>query len=291
MIDDLKNLESNGIEFCGENLKASLVGIAGDNLGSHVIGGFSENFGCGNYFCRYCLIERSEFKDGHPFETGAPRNSDTYDADVEFLKSNPDLNQYGGVKFASCFNEFEYFHVCSPGLPPCLGHDLFEGVLSYDLALYLKYFVCKMRWFTFQQINRLLFKFKCLGSDARNKPAPVKVNCERLGGHATQNWCFIRILPILVGHRIKDLENPVWRLCLLLQEIVEIVGAQKKSFAQVAYLRCLIKEYLQGRKTLFPDVTMKPKHHFLAHYPYLTLKFGPRIRLWTMRFEAKHSYF
>ena len=290
LIADLKDLQLNGITLSGDVIKASVVAIAGDNLGSHIIGGFSENFGSGNYFCRYCLIERSEFKD-HPFETGIPRNSENYNNDVEFLKSNTELVQYHGVKFASCFNELEFFHVCSPGLPPCLGHDLFEGVVSFDLALFLKYFVSKMKWFTFQHFNRLLSKFKCLGSDAGNKPAPIKVNGERLGGHAVQNWCFIRILPIVVGHRIKDLENPVWRLCLLLQEIVEIVCAQKISLAQVAYLRCLIEEYLEGRNSIFPDVTMKPKHHFLAHYPGLILKFGPLIRLWTMRFEAKHSYF
>lgn len=42
---------------------------------------------------------------------------------------------------------------------------------------------------------------------------------------------------------------------------------------------------------LFPEVPLKPKHHFLRHYPALILKFGPLIRLGTLRFENKHSYF
>uniref|UniRef100_A0A3P8S3X7 Uncharacterized protein n=1 Tax=Amphiprion percula TaxID=161767 RepID=A0A3P8S3X7_AMPPE len=36
---------------------------------------------------------------------------------------------------------------------------------------------------------------------------------------------------------------------------------------------------------------MKPKHHFISHYPELVLHFGPLIRLWTLRFESKHAYF
>uniref|UniRef100_A0A8C6LRA2 Uncharacterized protein n=1 Tax=Nothobranchius furzeri TaxID=105023 RepID=A0A8C6LRA2_NOTFU len=42
---------------------------------------------------------------------------------------------------------------------------------------------------------------------------------------------------------------------------------------------------------MFPDQSLKPKHHYVLHYPSLILKFGPLIRLWTLRFESKHSYF
>ena len=42
---------------------------------------------------------------------------------------------------------------------------------------------------------------------------------------------------------------------------------------------------------MFPSDHLKPKHHYLLHYASLILKLGPLIRLWTMRFEIKHSYF
>lgn len=42
-----------------------------------------------------------------------------------------------GVKFDSVFNQLKYFHVCQPGLPPCLGHELFEEIVSVDLAMYM----------------------------------------------------------------------------------------------------------------------------------------------------------
>lgn len=42
---------------------------------------------------------------------------------------------------------------------------------------------------------------------------------------------------------------------------------------------------------LFPEIQLKPKHHYLRQYSALLLKFGPLIRLWMLRFESKHSYF
>ncbi len=42
---------------------------------------------------------------------------------------------------------------------------------------------------------------------------------------------------------------------------------------------------------MFPDCPLKPKHHYMLHYTDLILKFGPLIRLWTLRFESKHCYF
>lgn len=41
----------------------------------------------------------------------------------------------------SPFNHLSFFHVCQPGLPPCLGHDLFEDIVSSDLALFNGYLV------------------------------------------------------------------------------------------------------------------------------------------------------
>ena len=90
---------------------------------------------------------------------------------------------------------------------------------------------------------------------------------------------------------MKDAADDVWQLTLQLKDIADMICAQKISVPQVAYLDVLIQEYLESRKALFPESNLKPKHHYLRHYPALILKFGPLIRLWTMRFESKHSYF
>lgn len=96
---------------------------------------------------------------------------------------------------------------------------------------------------------------------------------------------------MLIGDKVSNAEDDVWQLVLQLKDIVDLVCAQKISLSQVAYLDIMIQEYLESRKSLFPGTPLKPKHHYLRHYPSLILKFGPLIRLWTMRFESKHGYF
>lgn len=41
----------------------------------------------------------------------------------------------------------------------------------------------------------------------------------------------------------------------------------------------------------FPNVKLRPKHHFLKHYPRLIMEFGPLIHLWTLQFESTHCFF
>jgi len=158
--------------------------------------------------------------------------------------------------------------------------------------LYLNHLVLKGKEFTYVELNRRINQFKYLGNDANNKPCEVNPRAGKLSGHAVQNWCFLRMLPLLIGDKIKSPgESEVWQLILQLREIVELVCAQTISTGQVAYLRVLIDEYLYIRKQTFADHPLKPKHHYLNHYPELIVQFGPLIRLWTLRFESKHTYF
>lgn len=73
------------------------------------------------------------------------------------------------------------------------------------------------------------------------------------------------------------------RACLCTQDLNQSCSLSQCSHQGV--------QYVQMRVDIFPDSPIKPKHHFLLHYPDLILKFGPLIHLWTMRFESKHTYF
>ena len=175
-------------------------------------------------------------------------------------------------------------------MPPCLGHDFFEGIVNYDLSLYLSYLV-KKKWFTYGQLNKRITQFQYMGSDRNNKPCEVNTSSGRVGGQAVQNWCLIRVLPIILHDLIKDKDDDVWQLFLQLKSIVEYVCAPKITEDDVAVLDSLIESYLDNLNCAFPDFNLKPKHHFIRHYAYLITQFGPLILLWTMRFESKHSYF
>lgn len=53
----------------------------------------------------------------------------------------------------------------------------------------------------------------------------------------------------------------------------------------------LIIEYLERRSGDFHDIPLHTKHHFILPYPAMMQKFGPLVKMWTMHFKSKHSYF
>ncbi|KAK6177817.1 hypothetical protein SNE40_015846 [Patella caerulea] len=290
VVNEIKDIEINGLRLSDGNIiKGTLHSIVGDNLGSHMIGGFLECFSC-EYFCRYCCISKTDFHNDVSPSLGRRRTIENYEECFGELNDNPGFESYMGIKSNSLFNRLNYYHVVS-GLPPCLGHDLFEGVVSYDMKLMIDFFIKSLKWFTFDKLNRHIEKFRYVGKDALDKPAPVTVSSERIGGHAVQNWVFVRLFSLIIGVYIQDVDDEVWQLYLKLKLIVELICSPTISYGQIAFLQISIDEYLENRIKCFPEHRLRPKHHFIQHYPELILKFGPLIRLWTMRFESKHSYF
>ncbi|XP_047233654.1 uncharacterized protein LOC124875491 [Girardinichthys multiradiatus] len=76
-----------------------------------------------------------------------------------------------------------------------------------------------------------------------------------------------------------------------LKDITELVVSPVHSNDSLAFLESKIIEHRQRYQALFPDVKLLPKHHYLDHYPQMIRFFGPLVEHWTMRFEAKHSFF
>lgn len=128
---------------------------------------------------------------------------------------------FEGIKFNSIFNSLDSFHVCSPGPPPCVAHDLFEGVVSYDLPLFLESLVKfavrsnKQLNLTLNLFNMRLEGFNFYGSDAAVKPPQFKASMDKLSGSASQNWCMLRVTPILISDVI-DADNEICQTLLYL---------------------------------------------------------------------------
>lgn len=82
-------------------------------------------------------------------------------------------------------------------------------------------------------------------------------------------------------------ENDPARLLLMtLKDIIELIVSPVHTDETISYLESKIVEHRQRFHKLFPGVRLLPKH-----YPHLIRCFGPLVTLWTMRFEAKHSFF
>lgn len=307
IIKDLKILETSGVEIeQGVIEKAGLVYIAGDNLGSHALGGFACNFGRGEYICRYCCATRKQMSECTDDCKGCTNNSkhhtykiykkksqrlrtvESYDKCVRKIQQGKKIVQ--GITSKCLFNELMSFHACAPGLPPCLGHDIFEGIAPYDLLLFIKYFV-KQKWFTWDQLNGRIDTFQYSTQDKKDKPIEIDPSKKRVVGQASQIWTLIRLFPLIINDKIKNPKDPVWEALLVLCEIIDIVCSPKLRKSYVPYVDKTINKYLVARSRLFPRIKLRPKHHYVQHYAELASIFGPLILVWTMRFESKHPFF
>lgn len=284
IVSDLKRLENEGIKVSGSIIKGTLIAFVGDNLGSHQIGGFIESFNTTNYFCRYCYCSDGCINMQYNTRTQL-RTKVSHISDVDTALSLNEL--YRGVKYDSVLNTLKYYHVCSPGLPPCLAHDMYEGVVQSDVMLIINELV-KQKMFTYESLNSAIKKLAFLKEKSVQVP-PIR-KAERLLGTANQNLWLLNILPFVVYNQVNT-SSEHWKMLLLLRQVSGIILGFRISVAQIAILRNRLFEYIEYRQKLFPNISLKPKHHFILHYPLLIKMFGPLRHLWTLCFESKHSYF
>ena len=165
-----------------------------------------------------------------------------------------------------------------------LGHDLLEGVVSYDLHSVLKMVVQKRKWISLERLN---YEIKSFKFNARDRPNPIVLrNKDKLSGGAAQIWTLIRYLPLLLHSFVEDLEDCLWQLLLRLHEVVNMATAPRLSDSDIERLDYLLQEYLNLRFDLtseedFPKC--RPKHHYISHYADMYSKFGPLTQTWAIR--------
>lgn len=105
---------------------------------------------------------------------------------------------------------------------------------------------------------------------------------------ASEMLTLVRHLSLIIGHLVPE-DDEVWQLFLSLHDIIIICTSFYLDSNAHFILRETITDYLEQLNNLFfIKNPMKPKHHFLLHYPDVLLLCGPLSRISTMRFEAEH---
>lgn len=290
LIKDLKLLESNGlfVEFVNKFVKGIVHCVCADNLGAHSLAGFSESFNA-EKFCRFCTIDRNQIATVKTQDFQL-RTIDQHNTFVQELQCGGSTSVCG-VKGNCALTELSHFHPIT-GFPPDILHDFFEGVIPVELCLCLKELIRK-GFITFDGLNKRLKSFPYQYSDKTNKPQQItkaSFGTGRLSGNGHENWTLLRLLPLIIGSCVPELE-PSWEILMDLKEIVEIVVSKTISEDRLAYLESKITDHRRLLLETFPQFKLKPKHHFIEHYAHLVRCFGPLIDLWTIRFESKHNFF
>lgn len=290
LIMELSELDETGLEIPGiGTFYCKFRFCSADNLGSHQLGGFCESFSSNILrICRSCLITSSQIQEIFCMNSFKLRTPQNYDRHLSLIEADSNLKKIYGIKFPSPLNKIPGFHV-TQGLPPDLMHDLFEGIVPYEICLILLQLI-EQNFFTLDFLNERIVHFKYNYLDSRNKPEIQKLEKQTLIGTASQNWTFLRLLPLIIGPWVP-INNPVWLFFLQLKHIVEIILAPAFTIGHIDILNSEIENHLHEFKKLFPHCLLKPKHHYVMHYPQHILNFGPPITYWCFRFEAKHKLF
>lgn len=292
LIRDLQHLETTGVfvKRFGYCIKGTVLYVSADNLGAHSIAGYQESFNV-DKFCRFCLASLKDIQQ-HDVRSGTftLRTPQQFDEAVNVLNTT-DATSVDGLKRDCPLRRLTHFHP-STGFPPDFLHDVLEGIVPVELCICLSDLIAK-KYFTLNQLNDRLASFPFQFSDKTNKPQTIQSNFAKkgtVGGNGHENWALLRFLPLLIGHHVPENEK-AWSVVLELKDIVELLSSPSFTTETLCYLQAKISDHRQLLLEVFPDIKLRPKHHYLEHYPVLIKKFGPLIEFWTIRFEAKHSFF
>lgn len=288
LVSELKDLETEGIDIVFESKTQKVyfvLGlIIGDNLGLNYLLGFSLSFSS-NYYCRICKTHKSVMCKQTVESVSTLRNKNTYTKD---LSSNDPTGT--GVNGGSIFNTLPTYHV-TENMAVDIMHDIFEGVCHYDICNMLLYYVDRTKLFGLSTLNNRLSLFDYSAKELDQKPATEitidNLKNKKLKMSASEMSCFVNILPFLIGDLVPE-DDRVWNFFMNLLKIIDILLMSEIDCSTIQYLKYLITEHHEQYLEYFND-TLKPKHHFMIHYPRIIKSIGPLKPIWCMRFEAKHK--
>lgn len=280
LIQELKSLAEDGITIQHSNhsvtVKFILATLSGDNLGLHSVLGFFESFMATN-FCRFCLTTKTD--------------SETQTCELNNLRQEvnymEDVQNRVGIKEKCVWNNLPDFHVYN-NVTCDVMHDLVEGVHRNGMALVIAGLIEK-GYFSLDHLNSRIKYFNYSISE-KNKPPPIKhqhLLNKTVIMSASEMLCLTRNFVFIVGDLVV-VDEPIWYYYLLLLELTNILMSQSFTTDSIDYLKCVIEEHHQQYLDLF-NSKLKPKHHFLIHYPTLIKKIGPPILISAFKFEAKHK--
>lgn len=288
IINMLNELYASGINVeYGEirTVKFIVCLILGDNLGLNDILGFTKGFKA-NFFCRFCKSHRSLTHRQLIEELKSLRSYQNYGVDVLI----GDMSKTG-INENSVFNDIFKFHVIRNFCVDVL-HDFFEGICHYDICNIIINLINK-GYFTLDELNANL-KHHNYGPFVKNKKLdPItRENLEnttlKMSGEEMKT--FITNFSLIIGHRV-DRNCPEWKLYIVLREICSIVTSKTVHVRSFELLESLVSEHHELYLQCFPYDTLKPKHHFMVHYPRILQLVGPVDLISSMRYESYHKKF
>lgn len=131
----------------------------------------------------------------------------------------------------------------------------FEGIVTVELAECFGLLLAK-KYFTFDALNELIRSFPYKWGDKTNHPhllpRAFQSKKKNIRGNSHENWCLLRLIPLIFGKLIPE-DEPAWQLILDLKDIVDLVVCPVHTNESIAYLETKISEHRYSYCTLFPE--------------------------------------
>ena len=294
-VNDLKILYLDGITLNASHSHpvvyfGALTAFLADTVAAHKLGGFKGSVSFANRICRSCMATKNSaqsFFDESHFELRTPELHEVQCQSLEGREYR-EISINFSINRLSVLEEVPGFSV-AVGLPHDIMHDIFEGVLHYELKLFLHY--CKAKgFFTFSLLNSRIRGYD-FGSDDKPSlidPTSLELLEKKFRQSASQSIAIARNLPLLIANKIPE-NDENWCSILVLLKICQICLSPVNTVDTAPHLRVLIEEKLHLLKKLYITATIKPKMHYMVHYPSQIERHGPLIHSWTMHHEGKLS--
>ena len=294
VLDDILTLETTGIEIKLGGQEHTFLGtvsmVVAHNLAAHALEGFYCNFSTVARFCRFCNCTRDQLHGDIEFSNFIERTQVGYNNNITDTKTYPEMSSLYGIKQRSCLNSLKYFHVVD-GLPPHIAHDNFEGVAIDIICNIITGLVSEDKLFSIDFLNGKIASFEYSRIDKKNKPQPLKIISPsnfKIKETACEMWNLIRLPPLILGLHVPE-RNSYWDLFINIVQLVEKLCSLSFTSTELVLIAEHIQLFFSNYVLLFDDVKLKPKAHFIFHYPHMNERFGPLVK--TLRFEAKSGYF
>lgn len=289
IVADIKVLETIGIlTKSGAVLKGALICVSFDNLGGNNLFGFSGGFNA-NYFCRICTSHREECQKMVQENPNNIRNITEYDHVMAQFESGekPDLTSTKGLKTSCALNTLNNFHILTNASVDLM-HDVFEGTVGFLLKQVFNYCVTH-KIASLEQLQFLVQYYYYGEISKQNVPSKLLIDKKNLGQNASQAKCLMLHLPFIL-FKFQAALKPIWLAVQSMLQIIQILLSAEMDETDLKRLSELITTHHECFQLYF-QIPLKPKHHFLLHYPSIIKAMGPVVKFWAMRMEAKHQFF
>lgn len=274
------SIKVNGVET---RIYFQLVLVLGDNLGLNEVFGFVPSFK-DTIFCRICRAIPEQWQNMSCEVKSVLRNKINYEADVAMKNS-----KITGIVERCTFNLVIGFDIMD-NVSFDMMHDYLHGALNYILRSIIFDFVLKKKIFDLDSLNRRIQDFEYPKNQFINTPPEFQFDAVKnkvtLKCSAAEMLTLIRFLGLMIGPLIKNQDDESWQLYKYAREILDIIMCPFVDPDVVSILKSRIKELNRLYKKLFGP--LRPKFHYLVHYPRYLLINGPLVNYWTMRFESRH---